>query len=198
MLWIKAIWGQFVLTLLFLKLIANSHLSTEPCDAKRLIVVHWGEERILVVVKICCIYYFKSLFHLEIVFLVIIYESSHLVFRQTCLRAYILAFWWNGFISFTLDTRCCWLKTAEDWISSLKGPGSSVANSATELSRLYYFHSDGLSSLVVCVCVCMREKWEQGREREYVSLSLFSNGVDLLSCLTAFSGNKTGQKCDCT
>jgi len=80
MLCIKAIWVQFVLTLLFLKLIANSHLSTEPYDGKRLTVVHLEEERILVVVKICCIYYFKSLFHLEIVFLVIIYESSHLVF----------------------------------------------------------------------------------------------------------------------
>ena len=60
MLWIKAIWGQFVLTLLFLKLFANSRLSTEPYDAKWLIVVHWEEERILVVVKICCVCYFKS------------------------------------------------------------------------------------------------------------------------------------------
>lgn len=80
MLYIKAILGQFVLTLLFLKLIANSHLSTEPYDGKILTVVHLEGERILVVVRICCIYYFKSLFHLEIAFLVIIYESSHLVF----------------------------------------------------------------------------------------------------------------------
>lgn len=80
MLCTKAIWGQFVLTLLFLKLIAYSHSSTELYDAKRLTVVHLEEERILIVVKICCIYYFKSLFQLEIVFLVIVYESSHPVF----------------------------------------------------------------------------------------------------------------------
>lgn len=72
-------WGQLVFTLLFLKLSANSHVTAEPCDAKRLTVGHLEEERSLVMVKICSIYHFKSLLHLEIVSLVITYESSHLV-----------------------------------------------------------------------------------------------------------------------
>ena len=43
------------------------------------------------------------------------------------------------------------------------------------------------------MCVYEREVGAGEREREYVSLSLFSNGVDVLSCLTAFSGNKIKQ-----
>lgn len=59
MLCTKAIWGQFVLTLLFLKLIAYSHPSTELYDAKETHCVHLEEEEFLIVVKICCIYYFR-------------------------------------------------------------------------------------------------------------------------------------------
>lgn len=72
-------WDQLVFTLLNLRLIANHCLTKKPCDAKRLTVGHLEEGRSLGVVKTCYIYFLKSLFHLEIVSLVINYESSYLV-----------------------------------------------------------------------------------------------------------------------